>query len=138
MKPRDFDDDTKDAGEIGYGHEVTAVYEIRLGKAETQKTSFTKTKKVGTNNSDLAIVKLRYKSFEEKSSVKREFTLPVNDSVVKNDLLNTVVSFGLLMRNSAFKGEMTKAGLNEMVNGLSDESEGVVELKKMIGEYAKL
>lgn len=138
LKPRDFRDDTKDAGEMGYGHEVTAVYEIRLGKAETEKSSFTKSKQSGVNNSDLAIVKLRYKSFEDSSSVERKFVLSKEDQTEKNELLNTVISFGLLMRNSAFKGEMTKEALLEMAKNLEGTNEEVVELKKLIEGYAVL
>lgn len=138
LKPRDFRDDTKDAGEMGYGHKVTAVYEIVLGKAEVEKTSFTKSKSKGINNSDLAIVKLRYKSFEDSSSVERQYSLSVDEELEENKLLNTVISFGLQMRNSAFKGEMTKKGLSVLAKNVDSKSEDVVMLKKMIDKYAKM
>ncbi|NRA13170.1 MAG: von Willebrand factor type A domain-containing protein, partial [Crocinitomicaceae bacterium] len=134
LKPRDFEDDTKDAGEIGYGHDVTAVYEIVLGKSETEKTSFTKTKTTG-NSSDLAIVKLRYKSFEDKSSVERQYTLSKDDKTEKNALLNTVISFGLLMRSSSFSGEMTMEQLAQMAYALPETDEDVKEFKNMISTY---
>jgi Ca-activated chloride channel family protein len=135
LKPQDFEDDTKDAGEIGYGHDVTAVYEIVLGKSETEKTSFTKTKATGANGSEVAIVKLRYKLFEDKTSVEREYSLSKEDKAEKNDLLNTVISFGLLMRNSSFSGEMTTGQLAQMAAALPANGEDVKELKEMIGNY---
>jgi Ca-activated chloride channel family protein len=135
LKPQDFEDDTKDAGEIGYGHDVTAVYEIVLGKSETEKTSFTKTKATGANGSELAIVKLRYKSFEDKTSVERKYSLSKEDKAEKNDLLNTVISFGLLLRNSSFAGEMTTGQLAQMAIALPANGEDVKVLKEMIGNY---
>jgi hypothetical protein len=114
---------------------VTAVYEIVLGKSETEKTSFTKTKATGANGSELAIVKLRYKSFEEKTSVEREYSLSKEDKDEKNDLLNTIISFGMLMRNSSFSGEMTKGQLAQMAIALPSDSEEIKVLKEMIGNF---
>jgi Ca-activated chloride channel homolog len=74
LKPRDFADDTKDAGEIGYNHQVTAVYEIELGKAEDVENHFTKTNTKLFQN-DLAFIKLRYKPMEDSVSIERQYEL---------------------------------------------------------------
>lgn len=61
----DFEDDTKDAGEIGPGHTVTALYEIELAPATTDATGF------------VAEVSLRHKtqfgveSIEQSQNIKR-------------------------------------------------------------------
>src|SRR5699024_9658384 len=65
LKPKDFIDDKKDGGEIGYGHKVTAVYEIELGTAENVENHFSNSTNKDNKN-ELAFVKLRYKPFEEK------------------------------------------------------------------------
>src|SRR5690554_4324459 len=50
LKPKDFDDDSKDAGELGYGHYVTAVFEVEKGKATSLDNHFVKQKpKFGTS-----------------------------------------------------------------------------------------
>jgi hypothetical protein len=91
---------------------------------------------VGINHADLAIVRLRYKSFEDSSSVERQFSLSKDAEIQKSELLNTVVSFGLLMRNSSFKGDMTKEELGKMSKALGSKSEDVNKLKEMIEEFS--
>lgn len=130
LKPRDFEDDTKDAGEIGYGHRVTAVYEIVRGKSDKEKTHFTTTKVHG--GEDLAFVKLRYKSFEDSSSVERQFDLKKSQLKTENELLNIVTSFGLILRDSMFKGNMNPAKLKEMAMDYSPQNEDEKQLKEMI------
>ena len=59
MNAEDFADDKKDAGELGAGHTVTAIYEIVPGKAEDIDLKFQKSK--AQNSRDLLWVKLRFK-----------------------------------------------------------------------------
>ncbi|MCH2229546.1 MAG: von Willebrand factor type A domain-containing protein [Crocinitomicaceae bacterium] len=130
LKPKDFEDDTKDAGEIGYGHKVTAIYEITRGKSSKEKTHFTTTKVRG--GEDLVFVKLRYKSFEDSSSVERKYALKKSHEKTKNELLNIVASFGLILRDSMFKGNMTPAKLKEMAAAYEAKNEDEKQLKDMI------
>ena len=80
LNNEDFNDDTKDAGEMGAGHTVTALYEIiPTGisgnipgsidplKYQTETNINTQT----SNSSELLTVKLRYKTPEEEKSKKR-------------------------------------------------------------------
>ncbi|MGB0914556.1 MAG: YfbK domain-containing protein, partial [Crocinitomicaceae bacterium] len=130
LKPRDFEDDTKDAGEIGYGHKVTAVYEITRGKSSKEKSHFTTTKIKG--GEDLAYVKLRYKSFEDSASVERQYALKKSQEKTKSELLNIVASFGLILRDSMFKGDMSPAKLKEMARTYNAVNEEEMELLQMI------
>ena len=81
LNNEDFNDDTKDAGEMGAGHTVTALYEIiPTGisgnipgsidplKYQTETNINTQT----SNSSELLTVKLRYKTPEEEKSKKIE------------------------------------------------------------------
>ncbi len=79
---------------------------------------------------------MRYKSFEDSSSVERQFSLSLDAEIQKSELLNTVISFGLLMRNSSFKGEMTKEELGKMSKALGSKSEDIIKLKAMIEKFA--
>jgi len=110
---QDFKDDKKDAGELGAGHTVTALYEIiPAGVKSTylvDKANLKYQKPVKLSSSEeLLTVKLRYKKPDGKKSQLME--IPVTDELV--DIQNTslsfnfaasVAEFGLLLRNSKFK-----------------------------------
>lgn len=131
MKPKDFADDTKDGGEMGYGHVVTAVYEIERGKAVQTETHFVESSGE-SNPEELAFVKLRYKSFEDSASIEKRFSLNNNETVIDNQLLNLVIAFGLNLRDSAFKGSMTVKQLTVLAKTYIPKTEDEIELKKMI------
>jgi len=131
MPSRDFANDRKDGGEMGYSHSVIAVYEITRGKETKSESHFTKTKTT-FNRQELAFVKLRYKPFEDSASIERKFSLEENSEIIHNDLVNLVASFGLTLRNSVFKGELTNEKLVQMAKSFTPENEEEVELKKMI------
>ncbi len=116
LADRDFNDDTKDAGEIGAGAGVTALYEIITDEKEleefskTDKLKYQKTKEVDVSNSrEWLTVKIRYK--EPNGSVSKLIETPVTDKGIA--LANTsenfkfsaaVASFGMLLRDSKHKG----------------------------------
>ncbi len=98
LSHRDFDNDRKDAGDIGAGHTVTALYELIPSR------------KAGADGSNLMTVKLRYKMPNGQTS--RLLELPVRD---EHEQLGSaspdfrfaaaVASFGMLLRDSPFKGD---------------------------------
>jgi Ca-activated chloride channel family protein len=131
LKPQDFDDDTKDGGELGYGHNVTAVFEVEKGKSEAVESHFQKSRaKFGKQ--ELAFVKLRYKPLEERESVERRYSLPENQVIESNPLLNLVIGLGLELRDSAFKGNLTKELLLEMVSDFKPSSKEEKELIQIV------
>lgn len=130
LAARDFNDDTKDAGEIGAGHTVTALYEI-VPRGQWPKTSgvdplkYTATKDplpapvAPPNNitpeaaDDLFTVKLRYKLPTADTSVKT-VDYVVDDIAGKNIVPSTdakwaaaVAAFGMHLKQSQFKGTWT-------------------------------
>lgn len=133
LKPKDFEDDTKDAGEIGYGHYVTAVFEIEKGKSEEVESKFVK-QRSRLGKSDLTYVKLRYKPLEDSASVQRAYKLLESEEVDNNELLNLVIALGLELRDSAFKGDLSKAALLELARSYKATTEQEVELKNLIFE----
>ncbi|MBU4485842.1 MAG: von Willebrand factor type A domain-containing protein, partial [Candidatus Delongbacteria bacterium] len=74
LNKEDFDDDKKDAGELGAGHTVTALYEIVPGtgqaaeKADDMKYQQLDTKPYAYKTNELMFVKLRYKEPKEDQS----------------------------------------------------------------------
>lgn len=131
LKPEDFTDDSKDGGELGYGHYVTAVFEIEKGEATSVDNHFVKQRpRFGT--SQLAHVKLRYKPFEDSISVQRDYQLFNNQPKEDIELLKLVIALGLELRDSAFKGDLTKDVLLLQAKNFVATTEREMELKKLI------
>jgi len=120
LNKEDFNDDTKDAGELGAGHTVTAFYEIipagvknpygGVDELKYQKTAAPELLP-GLFNSEMMTVKLRYKPLGSENSVKMEVPVLLTD---KNKtpsadfaFASAVAMFGQLLRNSDFKGTST-------------------------------
>ena len=131
LRPRDFKDDTKDGGELGYGHSVTAVYEIERGAAEAQENHFA-TVPVNPNQEELAFVKLRYKPFEEEASIERRYSLKSDQVMVNNRLLNLIIGLGLHLRDSAFKGDLSVEQLKKLAKEIEPRTEDEFELKRIV------
>lgn len=146
MANQDFRNDAKDAGEIGAGHSVTAMYEVALvGAPEVKAASGQplKYQKVAegpkldltdeAKSGELLTVRLRYKQPEAKEEdAARELEFPLKDkggsfnSASKEfQFASAVVAFGLSLRQSEYRGsanfsavaEIAAAGLGEDVGG---------------------
>jgi Ca-activated chloride channel family protein len=131
MKSKDFADDTKDGGELGYGHYVTAVFEVEKGKSNAVESEFVQQRsKLG--KSDLAYVKLRYKPLDDSISVQRDYTLLESTPIKDNELLNLIIALGLELRDSAFKGDVSNAFLLELAKSYKATTKQEIELKNLI------
>jgi Ca-activated chloride channel homolog len=107
LENKDFEDDTKDAGELGAGHSVTALYEIVPAS---------------TANGQIATVRLRYK--EPHGDTSKLITSAVNDAgaseyTASGDMkfAAAVAELGMLLRNSPHKGTATFADVASLVRG---------------------
>lgn len=119
LKSEDFEDDTKDAGEIGAGHTVTALYEIVPTGSNSQFTSnqtsdFVETKiKDNINPNVLLNVSLRYKRPEETESIEfgtslyHEKNSRPQSASSDFQFAASVAAFGMLLRSSKFAGDAT-------------------------------
>ena len=122
MAARDFRDDTKDAGDIGAGHAVTALYEVALvGEADDQsggeplKYAAPKEPRdapVLAASRDLLTVKLRFKRPDGNTSTLREVPLAERGgdfTAASADLrfAAAVAGFGMLLRDSEHAGDAT-------------------------------
>ncbi|MEQ1765781.1 MAG: VWA domain-containing protein, partial [Pyrinomonadaceae bacterium] len=115
LADRDFNDDRKDAGEIGAGHSVTAIYEVVPAGVAIQndgiELKYSETKRSDTRfANELATVKLRYK--EPAGDQSKLLTVGVldNPSTIQAASENlrfaaAVVQFGLLLRESRYRGQ---------------------------------
>lgn len=113
MKAEDFDDDRKDAGEIGSGHSVTALYEIVEHKSGESAPANTLRYQQNTPNSDayksgeLALIKLRYKQPKGQTSSLLSFAVKADTDNASSNLqfASAVAEFGMLLRDSEHKGK---------------------------------
>jgi len=147
LNEEDFNDDKKDAGELGAGHTVTALYEIIPAGVETKwltkvdPLKYQDPKSVTTQHSDeLCQVKLRYKTPEGKKSQLIEQAVRTQASALSASSDNfrwsaAVASFGMLLRDSEFKGDtnfekikyLAKSAIGKDTNGYRTEFIQLVE-----------
>jgi Ca-activated chloride channel family protein len=111
MNAEDFENDKKDAGELGAGHTVTAIYEIVPGKSKNSNLKY-QTKTSNPSN-DLATIKLRYKKPNETNSILKEVIIG-SASAKKFDTCSelfrfsaAVAGFSLILRESKFIGDFS-------------------------------
>lgn len=124
LAPEDFANDEIDAGEIGSGHTVTALYEIIPGVAAplTPELRYQKeaapapAKKIAPSD-ELALLKLRYKRpSEDQSILMTETVLPPKmiDSLTSHDFhfAAAVGLFGMILRDHE---DATEATLSDVI-----------------------
>ncbi len=116
LADKDFNDDQKDAGEIGAGHSVTALYEVvptgqKIENAGVDALRYQKAQPSDTKFSDeLLTVKLRYKEPQGKESQLLTIGLIDRENQIESASENlkfasAVAEFGLLVRDSRYKGD---------------------------------
>lgn len=154
LEDEDFNNDAKDAGEMGAGHTVTAFYEIvpvgikpnYAGRVDKLKYQKTKEAVASINNSkELLTIKLRYKASDGEVSKKLE--LPLLDGKsdhVSSDFrfASAVAMFGQLLRDSEYKGSasyekvigLAKQGLDNDERGYRREFIRIVESVKGLAQ----
>jgi len=154
LAAEDFNDDKKDAGEIGAGHTVTALYELVPAGAESDVTASPvddlryqrKSKPTKEAQSgELLTLKIRYKEPDGDTSTK--LTFPVEDDGKRFGQASqdfrfaaSVASFGMLLRDSQHKGNATYAGVLEIATeAASGDTSGYrQEFLEMVARAKKL
>ncbi|MGL4374818.1 MAG: YfbK domain-containing protein, partial [Microcoleaceae cyanobacterium] len=154
LAAQDFKDDKKDAGELGAGHAVTALYEIipvgvesdvKLPQVDNLKYQQSKVDPKAYKSNELMLVKLRYK--EPKAETSQEIQEPVINKGVKlenasNDFkfAASVAEFGMLLRDSQYKSnanfnqvlQLAKEGKDVDLDGYRSEFIRLVETSKKL------
>jgi len=139
LNKEDFNDDKKDAGELGSGHTVTALYEvIPVGVKDTflERTDDLKYQKNNTGlskasgNGEIMNIKLRYKQLG--ADVSKLIEHPVFDTqlamVATSDnfrFASAIAEFGMLLRNSEFKSNSSFTSVVKLAgNATGEDKEG--------------
>lgn len=128
----DFEDDKKDAGEIGAGHTVTALYELVPAKgATTDGLRYQKQVEKGFAN-ELAFLKIRYKDpiVKDAKSVEESTPIPFTlTEFAKTDddyrFASAVAEWGMLLRNSKYKAKSSYSQVLDLAkNAIGKDEEG--------------
>lgn len=132
LADQDFNDDTVDAGEIGAGHTVTALYEVvpagirsdvlrystplRYGDGPDAGADRQSSTRAGAGSNELAFLQVRYKRPGADRSVLME--RPILDSraapSAELTFVSAVAGFGMLLRDSPHRGELEGADVLRM------------------------
>jgi Ca-activated chloride channel family protein len=137
LAAEDFNDDTKDAGEIGAGHTVTALYEIIPAGEQTDvppvdPLKYQSASKPTGSSDELMTVKLRYKPYDGDVSnlIERPVVdegLTMNQASADFHFAAAVASFGMLLRNSRYAGTSTY----DMVQDLAESGLGAEDTYRL-------
>ena len=127
----EFNDESTDAGEVGSGHTVTVVYEVKM----TDKAD------AADNVADVII---RYKPTENSSTETQdtELTLAVTSESLREAsdeelFVAAVIEFGLILRESEYKAEAELSALLLRLEGLSLTDEYMIEFRELVAVYSE-
>ncbi|MFV1958469.1 MAG: YfbK domain-containing protein, partial [Planctomycetota bacterium] len=141
LRKQDFNDDTKDAGEIGAGHAVTALYEIVPAGGEVRgayadpnpfveppaKAEKPTLRPTGSNA--LLRLRLRYKAPDgDRSTLMEQDVFDGEGEMAEADTdfqwAAAVAGFGMLLRDSPYKGSCSWALVEEIAQAARGEDPG--------------
>ncbi|MDQ6958213.1 MAG: VWA domain-containing protein [Mariprofundaceae bacterium] len=155
LKREDFNNDKIDAGEIGAGHSVTALYEITLagsqGRINPLRYGGGQQEKAERHGNEIAFLRLRYKNPDSDHSKLVE--IPLSQNMLQHRLANTsgsfrfaaaVAAFGDLLRGGKYSEEFTYHDVLELarssrgkdVFGYRGEFLNMVRTAEVLGRHA--
>mgnify|MGYP000213687083 CR=1 FL=1 len=136
LRDEDFNDDTKDAGELGAGHSVTALYDVELMDGESSVSTGTvdalrygapRRRATENDSDDLAFVKVRYQPPQGGKSAMLSWAVRESAGAPTADyaFASAVAGFGMLLRGSDHKGKLTWADVRRLAErGQGDDRDG--------------
>jgi len=129
LNNEDFNDDLKDAGELGAGHRVTALYEVvpigvKFSASGTDKLKYQEPAKVTATaaSNELMTVKLRYKPIKSDKSLLIEKivdtkSVPWAQASKDSRFVSAVAGFGMMLRDSKYKGTLDYKLVEQLARG---------------------
>ena len=147
LNREDFNNDKADAGEIGSGHTVTAIYEITPVGSPAQKISplryLSQTSPTNNMKDEVGFLSIRHK---ELGAVESQLQTKVigDDSVqAEGDVAFSiaVAAFGQLLRGDKYLGDWTYEDIEELIRNVPDDNFGLrselrslIAIAKMLGD----
>jgi Ca-activated chloride channel family protein len=149
LAARDFEDDTKDAGELGAGHSVTALYEIVPASGASATRTDLKYQQTTTSlaaaSGDLMTIKFRYKKPDGDTSALIEKSIswkpvPLRQASANTRFAAAVAEWGMLLRDSEYRGSASWSQVADLAVGAkgSDVDGYRAEFIRLVAESARL
>ena len=146
MAAEDFRNDKKDAGDMGSGHSVTALYEIIPANSDEKIDNIQSEYTVPQNikkSENWATLRFRYKNPNDSTAKEKDFPVLKTAYTQNPDenfkLAATVAQFGLLLKDSKYKGNANYKDLITQAQNLKSDKNGYVdELKVLIRRASEL
>lgn len=135
LTQEEFEDDTTDAGELGSGHTVTVVYELRLKESDAAVIP----------DGVLAQVNVKYKT-PDASETDESLELGMDVAwgayhggmTAQDAFIASVVEFALVLRDSEYKADGTAESVLARLNGLDlSEDEFKAEFRDLVAAYCR-
>ncbi len=149
LKNEDFNNDKKDAGDLGSGHTVTALYEVipvgaesEFFKVEELKYHAIQIDPSAQKSKELMTVKFRYKNPDE--DVSKLIVHPLLDSMVPLEKTSdnfrwsaAVAGFGMVLRDSEYVKNFTYADVDQLAQGArgADKEGYRIEFIRMVKSF---
>ncbi|MEM6808399.1 MAG: VWA domain-containing protein [Pseudomonadota bacterium] len=126
LKREDFNNDKVDAGEIGAGHTVTAIYELAFVEGSSRRIDplrYGKTEKAPGNTDEIAFLRMRYKSPEGGASKLLEWPVMRDDALASLSRASeafrfsaAVAAFAQQLRGGNHLGDFGYGDITELAN----------------------
>ncbi len=150
LRNEDFNDDKKDAGDLGAGHTVTALYEIvpagqAVPAAKVDALKYQTPRTATTGNTELMTVKVRYKA--PTGDVSKLMERTVDDASVGLDRTTAdfrwaaaVAGYGMMLRETPQRGSLEWHQVRALAAGaVGKDAEGYrAEFLKLVDNASKL
>lgn len=138
----DFTNDAKDAGEVGAGGSVTALYEIIPAKGKSASgLKYQQTTPQAAVSDELLTVKVRYKNPDNGKTYQTAKTVVKSDYSEKMSsrlrLACAVTEFGLVLKDSDYKGTASISGALKLAKSVEKPDVYEKELAELISKYSK-
>jgi Ca-activated chloride channel family protein len=137
LNDEDFNDDKKDAGDMGSGHNVTALYELipsgvdeKIPSVDPLKYQVSGVVNEKADNQEFLTIKIRYKKPDGAKSMllEKPVTGRVEETANASDNLRfaaAVAEFGMILRSSEFKGSSNlESAINLAASSRDEDDEG--------------
>ena len=131
MENEDFENDRRDAGEVGASHQVTVCYEVKLSEVSTYDMA----------SATLMTLRVRYKNPGESLSLLNEYVLGsemIGDEISDDGrFINTVVQLCMILHNSKYLGDITVDSILEELDSLELTDPYKVEFRELVRALAQ-
>jgi Ca-activated chloride channel family protein len=138
LRPEDFNNDLKDAGDMGAGHTVTALFEVVPRGGNVPGPSIDPsvfqpaprdTPPPASNSNDMLVLRVRYKLPDAAESTRMDIPLPDRATAFSRGdadfrFAASVAAFGMILKGSAYRGDATLEWVLDTATGSRGQDRG--------------